>query len=258
MVIVAFVFLVITVVCFYYAFRSSKQSKRVEEIIKSVPGKEHAVYIQKREARIRDYIRVKKYVTLDYSYRPPSATYSSATVGGVTTGGWDVKEERYSETVKQTDKYELSFCGHQITEVWLPFEDENAARTDNRVCQFVDTAVGNKLLLKHRGVKKQSVFVKDALQAGNIAVAASIAADDLVSEQLSKKEANDVLDFLCGKANLPTESKSSQAQSDNEKPEICVHLYKKTGICGSAWSNCNGKPCQGSENCTLFRAESKK
>ena len=80
-------------------------------------------------------ITVQKGGTLSYTYNPAKAIYTSATVGGITTGGVEYTKAGYSEKVVGSGKgyIEISLAGKTLTAITIsfpPFIRERFRRDD--------------------------------------------------------------------------------------------------------------------------------
>ena len=143
-------------------------------------------------------------------YHPGSATFTAATVGGVTTGGWDIKEEHYSiETAAAaSNKYVLMYKlkdeyfsaekdrkeRFPIRKIILSPEDANAALKNPIVSKF---RRGNCLILENRGDEKLGKAAAN-LSSSNYYLAADMMYAYDASKNLSYKEVNEIIHFLCG------------------------------------------------------------
>lgn len=258
----------------FWLVRSVRKDKKTADYIELVPssssiGESGKIHLKKRDPENEYRFLIDKHVEVGYGYVPPSATFTAVSVGGVTTGGWDVQEGHYkTSSVKKTDKYELFYTRRNLTasarkgdiiccvkEIVLTSDDVKTARSFPILNQFV---VGNSLVLRHNVQSAYSKEIASSIGSGDIYSALNLGQDDLTKMALTQKEAQAVLDFICGRLGNRTVKTAQTGKEKDRKSntsELCVHLYKKTGICGSAWSDCNGSPCRGPQNCKLFRSE---
>ena len=157
----------------------------------------------------RDYLSMRQHQETGYKYNPATATFTSATVGGITTGGWDYKQAHYSAVGGAfTDRYELCYTSlksdgkkerHIITKIELKPEDALTARANGFLRQFMNE---NTMVLKKKIVAENKEIATDILRrTGDVYAAATVLAGDHTKTLLTKDEMQQVVDFLCGKIN---------------------------------------------------------
>ena len=178
---------------------------------------EHAIHITKRCERNRKVLSISRFYHTNYEYHPASATYTGATVGGVTTGGWTFNEANYTATSgAMTNKYQLWY---KIVEgkktpifvVKLEPADAKAAANDPKVGKYLD---GECIYLSPKETSKKD-NMSSTEKAGEMGYASGL---------LTKEELLPILDFLC-----------TGAQSEVEKPKEKSFVCQACGKTFTGW-----------------------
>lgn len=264
----------VLIVAVLYLVVSQRKNQKTEDYVTVVRddssvGQTNKISLLKRVPDNEYRFLIEKYIAIGYGYVPPSATYTAVSVGNVTTGGWDVQEGHYqASSVEKTDKYELYFTRRNVNafirksdiiccvkEIVLTAEDTRIARSLPILNQFV---VGNSLVLKHSVKSSFSKEINSSIMAGDIYAASNYAYGDMIAIQLTQEEAKAVLDFICGRIGMPNSNPVKVANKEKNSTDTtnrCRYLYKKTGNCGSPWSDCMGSPCRNPQNCKHYRDE---
>ncbi len=158
-----------------------------------------------RNEKNRRFFSYERVVRLSYDYHPETTTFTAVNVGGVTTGGVDVREAYYSTGIAGTsDKYQIWYdVGKERTEkkivdkILLTGEDVILVKRDKTLSQFLQD---DKLILLH---SVNSATLKTAAnhlkETGDIYTSYNLASKDLADMNLTKEEAIAVIDFICGK-----------------------------------------------------------
>ena len=160
-------------------------------------------------------------------YNPASATFSAATVGGVTTGGWSIKEAHYStEMGSGTNKYLLCYTPNVYykdkctlpNRVILTKNDVQAAMNQG-LSRYLD---GNTLVLKNTNEWKNAKAASDIYAStGDFYAASNLLANDYTASLLTQSEMQKILDFLCG---------------DNKEESIIAPGKYNCNKCGATFS----------------------
>ena len=137
-------------------------------------------------------------------YNPAKATFTAVTVGGVTTGGWDVKDAHYSTVMgESTNKYLLCYTPNVYyknkcslpKEVILTAEDAEAARKQG----FGKYLQGNTLILRNQVKSQNAKWAADTYaQTGDFYASSNLLVKDYTASLLTQSEMQAILDFLCG------------------------------------------------------------
>lgn len=164
------------------------------------------IKIAKRVSENESLFFYKRVPILQNQYKPASATYTGVTVGGITTGGWDIKDAHYSaKAVGMSDRYHL-YCKtgtdkkdvQIISEIHLLPADAEIARKNTALSQFLQ---GNKLVLKHN-LNPNSTNMQVAKTvyegSGNMNLVENVMAKDLANVNLTLGEVSAVIKFLSG------------------------------------------------------------
>ncbi len=83
------------------------------------------LFLHKRCYETGKLIKIKEYKHAYYKYNPAELVYTSATVGGITTGGFHVNEASHSvSALNKTDKYDLYYGNKGIIDT-IKFNNTN-------------------------------------------------------------------------------------------------------------------------------------
>ncbi len=196
--------LIIFVFCLPLVFLLAPSiAKRANPIaIESVS--DNTIKVSERKAANRRVLSLIRHTESYNKYNPASATFSAATVGGVTTGGWSVKEAHYSaEMGAKTDKYLLRFRPDVYykdkytlpSNVILTQKDAEAARNQG----FGKYLNGNTLILRNKGKWGNAQYAADVYaRTGDFYGASNYLVKDYTASLLTQAEMQKILDFLCG------------------------------------------------------------
>ena len=137
-------------------------------------------------------------------YVPASVTITATTVGGVTTGGIDVKDAHYdTNRGSKIDRYHLMFkdkvsrSEHYIVQkVELSSYDAEIAKKNPVLAQFLK---GETLELQHPIKSNKAAAARSAYQSsGDFYASANMLAEDIAYSNMTDGEVNEVISFLCG------------------------------------------------------------
>lgn len=211
--------LIIFVFCLPLVFLLAPSiAKKTDPIaIKSVS--DNTIKVSERKAANRRVLSLIRHIESYSKYNPASATFSAATVGGVTTGGWSVKEAHYSaEMGAKTDKYLLCYTPNVYykdrcsfpSQVILTNSDMQAARNQG-FCKYLK---GNTLVLRNTGKWKNAEYARNVYAStGDFYGASNYLVKDYTASLLTQPEMQKILDFLCGDENVrgPGETHNSES-----------------------------------------------
>ena len=172
--------------------------------VASSNGFDSGIKVLERKSANRRVLSLCRHRESYHKYNPASATFSAATVGGVTTGGWSVKEAHYTtEMGAATDKYLLCYTPNVYyknqcsfpSRVVLTQNDAQAAR-DQGFGKFLE---GETLVLRNPGKWKNAKNAADAYAStGDFYGASNLLVKDYTASLLTESEMREILDFLCG------------------------------------------------------------
>ena len=144
-----------------------------------------------------------------FEYHPATATFTAVSVGGVTTGGWSVEDAHYTASSgARTDKCLLQFSPMDdrkgvepiiVTYIRLSKDDIQIAKNNSFLRQFL--SVKNRVLtLAHPVVKSNATAARQHFQStGDVYGSMNFLTGDYTQSLLTRKELEQVVDFLCGK-----------------------------------------------------------
>ena len=147
--------------------------------------------VYKRGALIESKITIKEYRHTNYSYNPAKLIYTSATVGGVTTGGFDTTKASYSPTSQdKTGKYALYFRGAEIKEISI-LDGSDKAQKNSALKQFYNKA-RSRFVLEHQIVSRLSGYekemLKNAIISNDYQTMSVLSKDDTIARKLTYDE----------------------------------------------------------------------
>lgn len=176
-----------------------KNSKDIE-----IANKEDGIIVlNKRTANNRNVLEVNE--SRDYTIKehPAELVYTSATVGGITTGGFHVNEAYRTEHVgEKLGTYYITLRGWQdstiVKKVRIQPDMVDSARANPIVCKFLD---GKTLTLKHNVAINVPDYIKKSAmeynQAGRFDMAAKLLKPYNKVCELTKEECKAVIAWMC-------------------------------------------------------------
>lgn len=201
----------------YYTIYSSGAQKRIaekEEILKenidfasglSTPT------LKKRSSTSGMCFYISPFYDADFKYNPEEITFTSVTVGGVTTGGISKTDAHYSTTNKKpTGRYLLMSNKVEIEKIILTDELLKEAKNDPNINKFI---VGNKIVLKHNSKQLSSgetAALKEAYMNKNLIVAKSLLKDSIINSKLTRDECIYIKNWIYGDYDAHKEKIRSQ------------------------------------------------
>ena len=146
---------------------------------------------------------------MQFNYHPATATFTAATVGGVTTGGWSVDEAHYTTSYgSKTEKYQLQFCPLDdcvlvepilVKYIRLSESDAEAARSKQYLREFISGNNRDVLKLEHKVESRSASAASNYYQSsGDLYGAANLLHEDYTASLLTEAELLSVIRFLCG------------------------------------------------------------
>lgn len=206
---IVFLILVLIVAYAVHAYRVGKAE--AEEIKNNIVVMDKdTIFVNERIPANRDMFSFVRHRETDFHYHAPSATYTSVTIGGVTTGGLNVEEGHYSaSTGAKTDKYYLQF--HRLDDrvtadkpifvknIKLSDSDAEIAKDTPVIRNYLSGQNKNVLVLGHKTDGKASSAANSYFQrTGDLHGAANLMKDEYTDSLLNEKELKRIVNFLCG------------------------------------------------------------
>ena len=202
------IFVVLTIVvtlAIYIIVKKQSQEAREDERTNLLMVSKNCLYVLKAESKNASALKMEKHRRTSYKYNPATITYTGATVGGVTTGGFSYDEAHYTSKAEGfTGKYDLWYTDvdkklHLVTDIELSKSLVTSAKKNKTVAQFLKD---NTLHLKHEDAKSEH---HDAIAWAaknkdmDIYELTNLMLPELEAKMLNKNEMQAVLDFICGK-----------------------------------------------------------
>lgn len=157
------------------------------------------IVLRKRDPKIRKFIKVSKVIIPDIKYNPAQYIYTSATVGGITTGGITKIGDNYSYSYTGTNKCALYIKSKKLDIQTIQTQSQEiieSAKNHPIVKKFVN---GNQIVLLHEASPNTTEKLKHASTLGNAPLFKSIAKQYYIETRLTKDECEAILDWLCSK-----------------------------------------------------------
>ena len=195
--------LIATVVVMVYGtfrLRKTGDTEKAKALITFVENDELLI-VKECSSLNKNLLYISRYQETHLKYNPATATYTGATVGGVTTGGWDFQEAHYSiQGGAITDKFILWYRKNDkeskiVEKVELSSQLAELAKKDKALRQFLK---GNTLYITKQSENKWGNLAAQTLKnTGNYNLASDIALKDYASTLLTKSELMPIYDFIC-------------------------------------------------------------
>ena len=171
---------------------------------------ESTINVALRSSDNRRMFRIIKYVEQYFQYHPATATFTAVSVGGVTTGGWDVRDAHFTmQSGASTDKSLLMFYPMDdrkgvepivVGAVQLSNNDAAVARQNGFLRDFMPGNKGETLFLRRKSSGRGAAAAdRHYRNTGDMYGAMNLASKDYTESLLTRKELERVVDFLCGK-----------------------------------------------------------
>ncbi len=216
---------------FWYGFKKGGSFKETASRYKSqLTDKEYVFTVDKNgvghlsgfKQNTRNKVRIKKFIMTDIKQNPTEYIYTSATVGGITTGGITKIGGNYAYTHSGTNKYKLysSISGEKIEIKKIQMETPEVIESAEKHPIVKNFIKGNQLVLENE-LSAQSI---DNLQAAgrfqDVSYFKKIATQNYIETLLTKSQCEAVLNWMCDESNGKTDLENS---SNTEK----IEYYKK-------------------------------
>ncbi len=192
-----------TVVVMVYGANKLRKTDGTEKAKSQITfvEKDKTLIVKERSSLNRNLLYISRYQETNLKYNPATATYTGATVGGVTTGGWDFQDAHYSiQGGAITDKFILWYRKNDkeskiIEKIELSSQLAELAQRDKALNRFMK---GNTLYITKQSENKWGDLAAQTLKnTGNYSLASDIAMKDYASTLLTKSEIKPIYDFIC-------------------------------------------------------------
>lgn len=190
------------IICLFLAMRSIKKDA-VRKDFYSFNAEENTVTLYSSNPKLlRREIKIVPYYECTLKFNPAELVYTSATVGGVTTGGFHVNKASYSPaSIKKSGKYMLNtvYSEAQIRIIILPDHLHAAAEADPIVGQFYKNG---RLVLEHTGpdtklTPHEEDMARRAREEHRDDILIFYTKRATTAKHLTRDECNAVLNFIC-------------------------------------------------------------
>lgn len=186
------------VIYFFYIAPIMKKYK--EHVAKSLEScitydeKERTLKLYHFHPNIRKVVKMEPYEIVNTSYQPDTVTYTSVTVGQVTTGGVTHNEGYlYDSGLTKTEKFQLNYMDHSINTIELctPEVKEQAEK------------LGLQEYYNNKGQIEVVQKVKVSKTAVDMAIMGIISTmqREMMPGYPSREKCSQILDFLCTGSN---------------------------------------------------------
>ena len=188
-----------------------------------------AVTLKKRTHGNQNQLKIKRYIKTYTKYNPSKTVFTSATVGGITTGGFHQTQAYYSEQASGLGGYYLETTNGNdsfiVEKILLNAQLTKQAKEDKRVSHLVKN---NSLMLLRDGkdtklTSSENEILRSAIMSGNYAMQQNITERAFSARFITKQECVNVLAWICENAE---EDLLEQKTAEEEKNE----WRKKTKI----------------------------
>lgn len=168
------------------------------------------ITIKQRNKDIAKQFNFENYVSTRHGYAQEKIIYTSATVGGVTTGGFD-KVGGYGTEKKKTDKYNLIYqyvdsetnSTKKICVTKIKLSDELAKKAQNSKVKEYLNAKGNSIIviteLQSSEKEKQAYVNLHRISGGGYTThLANLEEDDKIRTLPTLKKCSDIISWISG------------------------------------------------------------
>lgn len=148
----------------------------------------------------RKVVKISEVILTDLKYNPAQYIYTSATVGGITTGGITKIGDNYSYSNKGSKRYSLRWkpdigINKEIKTIVMASSDIiESAKKHPIVKKYVN---GNKLVLENKPSSETIEQLNAVNKSGNTELFKQIATQNYIETLLTKDECEAVLDWMC-------------------------------------------------------------
>lgn len=193
------IFLIFCAVMYFFCIAPIME-KYKEHVAKSLEScitydeKERTLKLYHFHPNIREVVKMEPYKIIETSYQPDTVTYTSVTVGQVTTGGVTHNEGYlYDSGLTKTEKFELNYMNHSINTIELctPEVKEQAEK------------LGLQEFYNNEGQIEVVQKVKVSKTAVDMAIMGIISTmqREMMPGYPSKEKCSRILNFLCSGSN---------------------------------------------------------
>ena len=165
-----------------------------------------ATLLKRGKKLVNRSMRVEMIDKVDYKFNPEKITYTGATVGGVTTGGFHTTQASYSEvSTGNSGKAYIKITtlpdSPTLNEIILTNDELiESAKNNPRVAKFLQ---GNKLILKYENEKtklteEENYVLAEAIKTANQALQYGVTQRAFLEQQLTYSDCNQIILWLCG------------------------------------------------------------
>ena len=193
---------------------------------------DNTIEVISREGSNKKLLSMKRHTNTYYKYNAPKAIFTSATVGGITTGGVDIIGPSYSlQNGGRTDRFDLWYEEHKtiklINKIRLSPSDTSIAASDSRLKKFLE---GNTLLLKYQLTdemdQNQIRLARDVYsKTGDTNQMLNVAQSALSKTLLTESDMSYVYSWIC----TPTKTERVQMETEKVQKEQNQAVGKQVG-----------------------------
>ena len=160
--------------------------------------------VLKRNSAISEVLKVESIQKVEYKYNPAKVTYTGATVGGVTTGGFHTTNASYSEIPTGNSgrayiKAKYPAKSPYLKEIILSTDElVESAKHNTTVSKFLKE---NKLILKYENEKtkltdSENYVLREAISKGDQGLQYGITQRAYLEQQLTISDCNQIISWL--------------------------------------------------------------
>ena len=223
-------FLIIFVICaigygiFQIIGRKSQNNlkNKLMELKKEVGSDYYSYYggclsLKKQHPRMAEYITLKAYNPSLYSTTPKRLVYTSATVGGITTGGFHTVGGDTVNISVSTDRIEMKFYDIFIYMDEVEWKQGELERID-LTAELYEKAKKSKVS-KYLDEKRKCIIVKEEnkasyaaallYRAGNTEASVNQFTMDNIDTYPDAEKCNAIMEFICGVENESSKNNKS-------------------------------------------------
>lgn len=155
----------------------------------------HVLKVKKRSRMLSQAFQMRNKEKVTFAYQPTSYIYTSATVGGITTGGVE-KTGGHNSVVgrKKTEKCQLLYCGHEVESIYLTDELYEKAET-SKIKSYLDH--GKKRIIIVDEKKLQAIAPMASVLGTNNAATLNMYGDLEIEASRTQGECAAIIAWLC-------------------------------------------------------------
>lgn len=178
--------------------------KNIPNAIQYITFNGETATVLKRNAVISEVLKVESIQKVEYKYNPAKVTYTGATVGGVTTGGFHTTNASYSEIPTGNSgrayiKAKYPAKSPYLKEIILSTDElVESAKNNATLAKFLK---GNKLILKYENEKtkltdSENYVLREAISKGDQGLQYGITQRAYLEQQLTISDCNQIISWL--------------------------------------------------------------